>query len=235
MNQHVVKQFFDAWSIYDQVLERNYMFHAELFAQIRQIIADRFAGRAFSVLDLGCGSARHMAQALHGASIRRYVGLDLSDAALAQAGKNLAPLGCQAELRQADLLQGLQNEAETFDLVFSSYASHHLSTNDKQNLFQHIFDRLHDDGIFLLVDMAREEEQDTATCLDHYCNWIDSEWTALPAGAKEMIFEHIRKNDFPETSAVLNSMAVRAGFGGSQDVCQFLWHHLWEFTKQPTA
>ena len=34
MNQDAVKQFFDTWSIYDEVLGRNYMFHAEMFAEV---------------------------------------------------------------------------------------------------------------------------------------------------------------------------------------------------------
>ena len=231
MNQDGIKQFFDTWSIYDEVLERNYMFHAEMFAEVRRIIAGRFGQRPFSVLDLGCGSARHVAQALHGSAVQRYVGYDLSGAALAHAAKNLASLNCQTQLRQTDLLCGLDNEAGDFDLVFSSYAAHHLASPDKQLLFQRVHRQLRKNGMFLLIDVARDETEETAVYLDRYCDWIQSEWKVLPASAKELVFEHIRKNDFPETSATHHSLAARAGFAESRDVCQFLWHRLWEFSK----
>jgi SAM-dependent methyltransferase len=235
MNQDVVKQFFDTWSIYDEVLERNYMFHAEMFAEVRRIIAERFGKRPFSVLDLGCGSARHVAAALQETAVQRYVGFDLSSAALAHAGKNLQSLNSQTQLRQTDLLSGLEDEAGDFDLVFSSYAAHHLSSLDKQLLFQRVHRRLRNNGVFLLIDLARDETEETAVFLDRYCDWIKSEWTVFPAAAKELVFEHIRKNDFPETTATHHSMAARAGFAQSRDVCRFLWHRLWEFSMKPIS
>lgn len=230
MNQDAVKQFFDTWSIYDEVLERNYMFHAEMFAEVSRIIAGRFAQRPFSILDLGCGSARHIAQALHATAVRRYVGLDLSSAALAHAGKNLESLNCETQLRQTDLLAGLENETGEFDLVVSSYAAHHLSTPDKQLLFQRVRRRLTKNGIFLLIDVARDETEETAVYLDRYCDWIQSSWMVIPPAARELVFEHIRKNDFPETSATHHAMAARAGFAEGRDKCQFLWHRMWEFS-----
>lgn len=233
MNQEVVKQFFDAWSIYDEVLERNYMFHAEMFDELRRLIAERFESRPISILDLGCGSARHIAQALRGFSVRRYVGFDLSDAALAHATKNLEPLNCRIELRQTDLLRGIENETGQFDIVFSSYAVHHLIRADKQQLFNRVHGRLKQDGTFLLIDLAREETEGMAECVDHYCNWIESDWKVLPPAAKQLVFDHIRKNDFPETSGAHHEMGSRAGFAGSRDVCRFLWHWLWEFPKSP--
>jgi SAM-dependent methyltransferase len=233
MNQDVVKQFFDAWSIYDEVLERNYMFHAEMFAEVRRIIAQRFGQRPFSALDLGCGSARHIARALHGTAIQRYVGLDLSSAALAHAAANLASLNCQTQLRQADLLRGVEDETGDFDLVFSSYAAHHLASADKQLLFRNVHRRLTGNGVFLLIDVARDETEETPVYLDRYCDWIEAQWKVFPPEAKELIFDHIRKNDFPETSAIHHSIAASAGFAESRDVCRFLWHRLWEFSKNP--
>jgi SAM-dependent methyltransferase len=106
MNHEVVKTFFDAWSIYSEVLERNYMFHDELFAEVGRTIGQLFGDVSFSVMDLGCGSARHISEALRGRNVSRYVGYDLSDVALARARENLAALNCVIELRHADLLAG---------------------------------------------------------------------------------------------------------------------------------
>ena len=58
----------------------------------------RYESRPFVLLDLGCGSARHLARALQGRSVSRYVGYDLSDVALAHAGRNLTGIGLPGRL-----------------------------------------------------------------------------------------------------------------------------------------
>src|SRR4051812_46447467 len=93
MNGDAAK-FFDEWSIYEQVLERDYMFHDEIYRGVARLLADYFSARPFSVLDLGCGSARHFSHALAGRSLAGYTGYDLSAAPLSHARRNLAALGC---------------------------------------------------------------------------------------------------------------------------------------------
>jgi SAM-dependent methyltransferase len=105
----VANNFFDEWSIYDQVLDHNYMYHDEIYGDVRRILADRYETRPFMLLDLGCGSARHLARALQGRPVSRYVGYDLSDVALAHARRNLTGLGCPVDLRRGDLLGGPQH------------------------------------------------------------------------------------------------------------------------------
>ena len=115
MTSSNANNFFDEWSIYDQVLDHNYMYHDEIYGDVRRILADRYENRPFVLLDLGCGSARHIARALQGRSVSRYVGYDLSDVALAHARRNLTALGCPVELRHGDLLEGLSVGGETFE------------------------------------------------------------------------------------------------------------------------
>lgn len=35
-------EFFDEWSVYDQVLDHNYMFHDEMFNDVRRLLAQRY-------------------------------------------------------------------------------------------------------------------------------------------------------------------------------------------------
>lgn len=93
MNKAMVKQFFDNWSIYDKVLAHNYMFHDAIYRDVQHFITSHYADRPFALIDLGCGSAYHVAYALTGSPIARYIGYDLSDLALAHATRNLAGLG----------------------------------------------------------------------------------------------------------------------------------------------
>src|SRR5262252_6717458 len=124
------EDFFHEWSIYDQVLDHNYMHHDEIYRDVQQFLADRYDYVPFALLDLGCGSARHLARALQGRSVSRYVGYDLADTALTEAARNLAGLDCPVELHKGDLLSGLKARAEKFDVIFTSFALHHLASGE---------------------------------------------------------------------------------------------------------
>ena len=230
MNHQVVKTFFNAWEIYGEVVARNYMFHHELFAEVGRTVGELFP-TPFSVLDLGCGSARHISQALRGRNVSRYIGYDLSDVALAHARENLAPLNCLIELRHADFFTGLDDEPEQVDLVFSSFALHHLSGANKELFFRRTLRRLTENGRLLLIDVALAEGESRAGWLDRYCGWMRADWTGLPTEALEMAFGHIRENDFPESSATIHRMSGDAGFSQAKDLCQFYGHHAWLFSK----
>src|SRR5919108_5239269 len=167
---------FDEWSIYDRVLDHNYMFHDEIYQDVQRIIADRYGDRPFTVLDLGCGSARHLCQALKGRSVSRYVGYDLSTAALTHAVRNLANLGCAVELNEGDLLWGLSASEEKFDLIICSFALHHLVSADKATFFQLAHRRLNRDGMLLLIDAMRNRDENVQVYLDRYRDWLRLEW-----------------------------------------------------------
>jgi SAM-dependent methyltransferase len=219
------ENFFDQWSIYDQILAHNYMHHDDIFRDVQHLLADRYATQPFSLLDLGCGSARHLAQALQGRSVSRYVGYDLSDVALAHAARNLASLGCPTDLHQGDLLDAVRTGAETFDLVFTSFALHHLSSAQKAEFFQSAHERLNDGGILLLIDTMRDDGEERAIYLDRYCDWLRSRCKTLSPEALDFLCEHIRNNDFPETIMDFGAMVTKAGFCEPIEINRFRWHH----------
>jgi SAM-dependent methyltransferase len=223
----VADDFFDEWSVYDQVLDHNYMHHDDIYRDVQSFFAERYAAQPFALLDLGCGSARHLARALKGRAVSRYVGYDLSDVALAHAPGNLSVLGCPFELHQGDLLNGLRMTSETVDVVFTSFALHHLATADKEIFFKSAYERLRKDGILLLIDTMREEGEERPVYLDRYCAWLRSNCERLSAAALDFLCAHIRGNDFPETTARLSAMAIRAGFGQPVELDRFRWHHTW--------
>lgn len=228
----VADNFFDEWSVYDQVLDHNYMHHDEIYRDVEHVLADRFDIRPFTLLDLGCGSARHLARALKGHSIGCYVGYDLSDVALAHAKLNLASLGCPVVLRQGDLLEGLRASGEKFDVIFTSFALHHLASAEKELFFSSALERLRISGILLLIDTMREEEEERPVYLDRYCAWLRSRCKTLAMGALDLLCDHIRGNDFPETAADLKAMATRTGFGRGVEISRIGWHQTWCFTRK---
>lgn len=223
------KNFFDEWSIYNEILDRDYMLHDEIYLDVQRFFADRYGNRPFSLLDLGCGSARHLAAALTGRLISGYVGYDLSEEALKHAARNLEPLGCLVELHAGDLLGGLTSRRENFDVIFTSFALHHLSVADKSIFFHAARERLTKDGILLLIDTMRDDGEDRSVYLDRYCAWLRSRCETLSAEALDLICVHIRNCDFPETTADLDTMATLAGFRQGVEVKCFGWHRAWYF------
>lgn len=231
MNQAIVKNFFDNWSIYDKVLAHNYMYHGDIYRDVQHFITSHYADRPFALFDLGCGSALHLAHALKNSPICRYRGYDLSDLALAQAARNLAGLGCPIELHQGDLLEGLRASREKFDLIFSSFALHHLVSTDKTAFFQLAYSCLNENGRLLLIDVMREEDEGQALYLARYCGWLRSAWKALQPEELDAICEHIGNHDFPETASTLAAMAADAGFDRGIEINRFRWHHTFCFKK----
>ena len=172
--------FFDEWSIYDEVLACNAMRHDEIFADVRRFLAGCYGDRSFAILDLGCGSARHLARAVKGRSLSAYVGYDLSDTALTHAKRNLADLGCPVDLRNGDLIEGVRNFRDRCDVIFSSFALHHLTSVRKMEFFASAYRRLKRDGICLVIDTMRDEGEDLSTYLDRYCAWLRKRCPSLP-------------------------------------------------------
>ena len=230
--KNIADNFFDEWSIYDQVLDHNYMHHDEIYRDLQRFFADRFDDRPFTLLDLGCGSARHLARALKGRSIGRYVGYDLSDVGLAHAKQNLASLGCPVELHQGDLLKWLRNGGEKFTVIFTSFALHHLASAEKELFFQSAHERLGKEGILLLIDTMRGDGEERPVYLDRYCAWLRSACETLSPPALDLLCDHVRGNDFPETSATLSAMAIRGGFDRGVEITRMGWHRTWCFARK---
>jgi|RhiMetdeSRZDD1v2_1073273.scaffolds.fasta_scaffold233454_2 cyclopropane fatty-acyl-phospholipid synthase-like methyltransferase len=220
-------EFFEQWTAYNLVLDHNYMFHGEIFRDAQRVIEAHYCDRPLTVLDLGCGSARHSVQALRGRTVARFTGYDLAEAALVEAARNLAALNCPIELKQCELLDGLRSTAGRFDLIFCSFALHHLAAADKAAFFREAFQRLNEDGMLLLVDVMREPDEDPGVYLERYCAWVRSDWKALSPEALNLLCDHIRQNDVAETASDLRDMAAAGGFDRCVEINRFRWHHTW--------
>jgi SAM-dependent methyltransferase len=171
--------FRDTWSLYDQILGRNYMFHDEIFRDVTAVLASRYPQGTYRILDLGCGNARHLSASLGPCAPALYAGYDLSSAALCQAREHLAPLSCPVDLRQADFQDAFRRDDGCFEVVFSSFALHHLASQDKQRFLTEARNRLASGGCLLLADTSREPGEDRPAYLRNSCEWIRSDWRAL--------------------------------------------------------
>lgn len=219
-----VGEFFNAWAIYRKVLDNNYMRHREIYLSLAAWLHEHWAARSFKLLDLGCGDASFLAEALQGTDISHYTGFDLSDPALALAAENIARLGCSAKLINGDFMEGLMQTSERFDVIFTSYALHHLTLAEKARFFILARAALIDGGMLIVIDTMREPQETLPVYLDGYCSWVRETWTHCEEPEFEAIFQHIRNNDLPETVETLHALTVIAGFNRIDCVHQLPWH-----------
>lgn len=231
---NAVQAFFDAWEVYQQVLSFNYMYHDEIYADVGALIRSQFPDAGYRMLDLGCGSAEHLAAALADHPPDYYLGYDLAESALAHAKENLAAWITRTDFRQGDLREGIEGGADSFDLIFSSFALHHLDSDEKQHLFEACAKRLEPAGCLLLIDVMREENEPLPIYLDHYCGWIEQEWRKISVQDRAGICEHIRTRDLPETQSGLSAMATTAGFEHPTEINRFGWHRTLLFKTKIT-
>jgi len=231
MTKTIPDPFFDGWRSYQMIAAANCLFHREIATNLRQVLAARFDGAPFSFLDLGCGDAAALAPVFEGLALRRYKGVDLSETALTLAAKNLATLPCPAELARGDFFAALAREAGSFDVIYISYALHHLATEDKAEFFLRAARCLANSGMLLLVDVTREEGESLEAYYLRYCGWVHSSWV-FDAPVIEAACDHIIHNDLPEPVSLLNAQARAAGLGKARQVARYNWHRVLCYARE---
>jgi ubiquinone/menaquinone biosynthesis C-methylase UbiE len=229
--QEPASLFRDAWHVYRDVVEHNYLFHRELGACVGQVVQGRFGSRPLSVLDLGCGDASQTLRALQRVRIDSYHGCDLSEAALAQARLNLQNEVERPVLECPDMLATMANAHEAFDLVFTSFAAHHLARTDKGRFFCEARRLLESGGLLALIDVVRDRGDDRARYLDAYMDHARVHWRALNARDFQLVEDHVRAHDFPETLDTLAGLATEAGFTQIRPLDRHTWHAAMAFSS----
>lgn len=225
MSEPAAVRFFHVWDTYAKVVAANYMFHREIGDAVRATLRAQFAGEPFSILDLGCGDAATLAPLLHDFALKSYRGADLSEAALALARKNLSGLSCPVDVAQIDLMNAIETAAPV-DVVYISFALHHLPTARKQEFFNAAARKLTPNGILLLADVVREEGQSLPAYHAAYCDWLRGSMATLDDGEKGAICEHLVNNDLPEPGSVLRAQGEAAGLRSLPVVEPQKWHRL---------
>jgi cyclopropane fatty-acyl-phospholipid synthase-like methyltransferase len=122
-------------------------------------------------------------------------------------------------------------DTATYDVVYTSFALHHLPTDQKAEFFSHAAQRLEKDGFLLLVDVMREEDESLDVYRRRYCDWLRRNWTGLDAHEMDSVCDHLVNNDLPEPCSVLEAQAHAAGLGRVSPVARYGWHRFLCFTR----
>ena len=130
------------------------------------------------------------------------------------------------------MLGFLQQDSGSYDLIFSSYALHHLVPDDKRAFLKACRQRLAPGGELMLIDIAREENQGLPAFLESFCDEIAREWNALEAKERDYATAHVRDNDLAERVSDLRMMAMEGGFSRFEIACRHDIYYLFRIRSE---
>ena len=218
--------------MYQNIIQQNYMFHREISEATRAEMSVIKPESRLCILDLGCGDASMTLPMLEPDRVLTYIGCDLSQPALDIARKQLEMQKISHQLICDDMLQVASEQPDaSIDIVFSSYAIHHLNAIDKQRLIADIGRILTPGGCFVLIDIFRKPTEDRATYMRNYLGVVQETWINLSAESRDLVINHATEYDFPEHSAFYETQCSAQGFSAGQNLAKHTWHEAWLYPK----
>lgn len=208
------------------------MFHREISYAVRTALESYRANETLRILDLGCGDGSMTLPLLSADRIAAYVGCDLSKPALDIAENQIKTLGISAQLICDDMLKVVsEQQPQSIELIYSSYAIHHLNATQKQQIIEQIARVLTPGGLLVLIDIFREPDENRADYMQNYMARLKETWTALTSDAQELVINHATNYDFPEHSDFYQSLGQRFGLLQGTRIAKHSWHEAWIFRK----
>jgi SAM-dependent methyltransferase len=199
------------WRVYRKLVENNYLFHREAYAELHRILVDEVA-QPFRFLDIACGDASASIVALKGTRIAHYHGIDSCKTALELASETLGTLACPVALEQADFVKALCDRSEPVDVAWIGLSLHHLLTPEKLTVMRQMRSIVGDHGRFLIYEDASPDGEDRDAWLRRW-DLQEPSWTAFTAEEWDAVTAHVHAADFPETASTWNWLGYEAGFG----------------------
>lgn len=223
------------WRLYRKVIDCNYMDHREIAGAIYDHWKDTTGGESMGkVLDLGCGDVEVPGQVIEKFGFESFTGVDSSSQALQEAAKR--PMWDNAESRwiESDLRDFFKTESGKYDTIFSGFAIHHLTTEEKDNFLRNVREVLVDRGMFYFFDVFLLDSLARETSIDCYMKWIQEDWSEITRDEFALIDDHVRSSDFPEELSWALRSGEKAGFhiSGIRLPTRNRFHHLFALSFQ---
>ena len=148
----VGKAFDESVAYYDGWIKSALPGYAALFAAALDVIPFE-KGAALDILDLGAGTGLFAEYVLGKYERARFTLLDIAPKMLALAAKRFEANRAQFDFIEQDFRQF--DAPQSFNVVISSMAIHHLTAGEKQQLFSAIFRSLRAGGVFINLDQIK--------------------------------------------------------------------------------
>ena len=210
-NKENIKQFFEGWKLYSTVIEHNYMLHNEVIAFLHERLSS-LGKKDMRILEVGCGDAHAVSHIAKQINISHYTGIELSEMALQYAKQNLDGLVEKVQLINGDMLEKVTDANEQYDAIIAGYSMHHLSSQQKGQLFAAFKQRMHPDGVLIIYDLVQQEDETAKQYIERALGNFETYWTELTPDQLDGIKEHVSNNDIPESWQSWKTLAQQNGY-----------------------
>jgi ubiquinone/menaquinone biosynthesis C-methylase UbiE len=224
--------FQQQWSLYQKLVKENYMLHAQWEKQTAAMIQKYFSTTPFEMLDLGCGDALPIYPCVKDQPMVAYTGVDLSAPALQLAKQHLSSLTAIVKLHECSMEAFLSGCNETYDLIYSSYAIHHLVDDQKRTLLKQCHATLKENGIMIYIDIYREDINTLDVYRQAYSSMVNNDWNILNEAEKNTITNHLNTCDFPVQLPVLQEWLPQIGFDIQGGIIRDKFHMMMVLKKK---
>jgi ubiquinone/menaquinone biosynthesis C-methylase UbiE len=214
-DEAALEQFQQQWATYQKLVDADVLAHNES-GRILHDTLNRTFGAPFSFLDIACGDASEMRQALAGTKVCHYLGIDLSQPALELAAQNLKDMPFEVELDHRDFVEALTIRAESADASWCSLSIHHLQTAQKLRLFAAL--RVATRTALMIYEPTRKEGETREAYLERFRAVNRPAFTMLTPEEWTQIDHHVTTCDLPETAANWLDLGRQAGFSEARQI-----------------
>jgi cyclopropane fatty-acyl-phospholipid synthase-like methyltransferase len=203
--------YFDAnWKRYQSTLAANSLYHKEMGDALNQFIDAHFK-QDFSLVDVGCGDSSTMAPILLNKKIKHYIGIDAAPNVLKLAEKQMAVVTCDQDFICDDMSTAIPKLTMKADIIFTSYAVHHLLHEHKVQFIQNCKNKLNDSGCLVMVDGVLDVNQTREQWLDALEERLNTTQTMTP-DELQFRMQHPRADDRPESIETFQRIAQEQGW-----------------------
>ena len=173
-------------------------------------LIDRDKNEALRVLDLGCGPATLSKVILDAFPNATAVGVDFTEEMGKFAAEMMKPFGERFSFDQ-QTIEGYSYPKDSFDIVVAGLSIHHLTSEEKQEVFPKIHATLKEGGMFLMREIVKAATDEIHSNL---CR-LWAEHISNSGLDPEEVFASHKKNDLIETIEDQLNWMRAAGFSSA--------------------
>jgi len=208
-NFEIVGQHFaKIWDRYLQSVEKNLLHHHETLNLLNDFLTQHFRQKTFTLADLGCGDASSLLHILQKQPITHFIGVDIAESLIEKGSKALEKLDCKKELICHDMSTAFERFSINPDIIYSGYALHHFSYDEKIKFIANCQKYLAPNGYFILVDIVKKEDQTQTQWFADFKERFLQYNSNLNESEIEERIAHPRDYDFPESVATYRKIAA---------------------------
>ncbi len=199
--------FNDNWKKYQAILETNTLYHREMMAALTAFLEQHFSDKPFSLVDVGCGDASVIHAVLKHQKLKSYTGIDAAEAVLELAEQHFADIDCEKSFICGNMQQAIKRLPGNYNIIYTSYAVHHLALTEKAAFLQDCYDKLEPNGYLVLIDGILRPGQTRESWLDALANRIQVTQDLTDEQINDRMNAHSRQADFPIEIATYKAFA----------------------------